>query len=121
MYDHAAMLSIVTCGALAGCSAGTPASQHARPRRTPAHEFTMETASRAISKTHAAFRECIRAWSDRQWCWEIRRALALWVIKGRRPSSMPAGRYPTTMTQFGWMNARDAAALFTYLRSSHRQ
>lgn len=46
-------------------------------------------------------------------------ALALWVVKGRRPSSMPAGRYPTTMTQFGWMNARDAAALFTYLRSSH--
>jgi hypothetical protein len=23
------------------------------------------------------------------------------------------------MTQFGWMNAQDAAALLTYLRSSH--
>jgi len=45
--------------------------------------------------------------------------LALWVVKGRRPSSMPAGRYPTAMMQFGWMNAQDAAALFTYLRSSH--
>jgi hypothetical protein len=32
---------------------------------------------------------------------------------------MPTGRYPTTMTPFGWMNAEDAAALLTYLRSSH--
>ena len=46
-------------------------------------------------------------------------ALALWVLKGRRPASMPAGRYPTAMLQFGWMNPRDAAALLTYLRSSH--
>ena len=45
--------------------------------------------------------------------------LALWVVKGRRPPSMPAGRYPTTMMQFGWMNAQDAAALLTYLRSSY--
>ena len=43
--------------------------------------------------------------------------LTLWVIKGRRPPSMPAGRYPTMMAQFGWMKAQDAAALFTYLRS----
>ncbi|MEA3109970.1 MAG: hypothetical protein QOI88_4575 [Gammaproteobacteria bacterium] len=45
--------------------------------------------------------------------------LALWVVRGRRPPSMPAGRYPTTMMQFGWMNAQDAAALLTYLRSSY--
>ena len=44
--------------------------------------------------------------------------LALWVIKGRRPTSMPVGRYPTTMIQFSWMKASDAAALFTYLRSN---
>ena len=43
--------------------------------------------------------------------------LALWVIKGRRPPSMPAGRYSTMMPQFGWMKAPDAAALFTYLRA----
>jgi aldose sugar dehydrogenase len=43
--------------------------------------------------------------------------LALWVVKGQRPPSMPAGRYPTTMLQFGWMKPQDAAALFTYLRS----
>ncbi len=31
---------------------------------------------------------------------------------------MPTGRYPTQMLQFGWMKPADAAALFTYLRSS---
>lgn len=44
--------------------------------------------------------------------------LALWVLKGQRPPSMPAGRYPTQMLQFGWMKPADAAALFTYLRSN---
>lgn len=44
--------------------------------------------------------------------------LALWVVKGQRPASMPAGRYPTQMLQFGWMKPADAAALFSYLRSS---
>ena len=44
--------------------------------------------------------------------------LTLWVVKGRRPLSLPAGRYPTTMLQFGWMKPEDAAALFTYLRAS---
>jgi mono/diheme cytochrome c family protein len=37
--------------------------------------------------------------------------LARWVIKGQRPVSMPAGRYPTQMLQFGWMKPADAAAL----------
>ena len=46
------------------------------------------------------------------------RDLTLWVIKGRRPVSMPAGRYSTVMRQFGWMKASDAAALFTYLRTN---
>jgi mono/diheme cytochrome c family protein len=44
--------------------------------------------------------------------------LALWVIKGQRPPSIPAGRYPTQMLQFGWMKPADAAALFSYLRSN---
>jgi mono/diheme cytochrome c family protein len=44
--------------------------------------------------------------------------LALWVLKGQRPASMPAGRYSTQMLQFGWMQPDDAAALFTYLRSN---
>jgi mono/diheme cytochrome c family protein len=45
-------------------------------------------------------------------------ALALWVIKGQRPTTMPAGRYSTQMLSFGWMKPADAAALFTYLRSN---
>jgi mono/diheme cytochrome c family protein len=45
-------------------------------------------------------------------------ALTLWVIKGQRPVSMPQGRYPTQMLQFGWMKPADAAALFSYLRSN---
>jgi mono/diheme cytochrome c family protein len=45
-------------------------------------------------------------------------ALALWVVKGQRPASMPLGRYPTQMLQFGWMKPADAAALFSYLRSN---
>jgi len=44
--------------------------------------------------------------------------LARWVLKGQRPPSMPMGRYPTQMLQFGWMKPADAAALFTYLRSN---
>jgi mono/diheme cytochrome c family protein len=44
--------------------------------------------------------------------------LARWVIKGRRPASMPVGRYSTQMLQFGWLKPPDAAALFSYLRSS---
>jgi mono/diheme cytochrome c family protein len=46
------------------------------------------------------------------------KALALWVTKGQRVASMPAGKYPTTMPQYGWMSARDTAALLTYLRSN---
>ncbi len=44
--------------------------------------------------------------------------LALWVVKGQRPASMPAGRYSTQMLQFGWMKPADAAALLSYVRSS---
>lgn len=47
------------------------------------------------------------------------KTLTLWVIKGQRPPSMPPGRYPTAMLQFGWMKPADAAALFTYLRSHY--
>jgi mono/diheme cytochrome c family protein len=46
------------------------------------------------------------------------KALALWVVKGRRTPSMPPGRYSTSMPQYGWMKDSDAASLLTYLRSS---
>ena len=42
--------------------------------------------------------------------------LARWVINGKRPGAMPAGRYSTQMLQFGWMKPNDAAALLSYLR-----
>ena len=44
--------------------------------------------------------------------------LARWVIKGQRPSTMPAGRYAAPMPQFGWLQPADAAALFSYVRSN---
>jgi mono/diheme cytochrome c family protein len=123
------MLSIVTCGALAGCSAGTSSPSQALTEARPA--------SRGLDAADAGARiyngNCIPCHQQ-----DARgipgvypslvgspvvlgdpSALALWVVKGRRPPSMPAGRYPTAMMQFGWMNAQDAAALLTYLRSSH--
>ena len=44
--------------------------------------------------------------------------LARWVIQGQRPPAMPVGRYSTQMLAFGWLKPADAAALFTYIRSS---
>jgi mono/diheme cytochrome c family protein len=46
------------------------------------------------------------------------RSLVRWIAKGQRAASMPAGRYPTAMPQFGWLKSADAAALATYLRSN---
>jgi mono/diheme cytochrome c family protein len=44
--------------------------------------------------------------------------LAQWVLSGKRPKSMPAGRYSTQMLLFGWMKDPEAAALLTYIRGS---
>jgi mono/diheme cytochrome c family protein len=44
--------------------------------------------------------------------------MAAWIVKGRRPTVTPAGRYPTIMPQFAWLKPDDVAALLTYLRSS---
>jgi mono/diheme cytochrome c family protein len=44
--------------------------------------------------------------------------LTQWVLSGKRPKSMPAGRYSTQMLLFGWMKDADAAALLTYIRSN---
>jgi mono/diheme cytochrome c family protein len=123
------MLSIVTCGALAGCSAGTSTPSQALTEARPT--------SRGLDAADAGARiyngNCIPCHQpDARGIPGVYpslvgspvvlgdpSALALWVVKGRRPPSMPAGRYPTAMMQFGWMNAQDAAALLTYLRSSH--
>lgn len=43
--------------------------------------------------------------------------LVRWVLTGKRPAAMPAGRYSTQMLQFGWMSDSQAAALLSYVRS----
>jgi mono/diheme cytochrome c family protein len=129
MYAHVLKLSIVTCGALAACSAGTSTPSQAPTEARPA--------SRGLAAADPGARiyngNCIACHQqDARGIPGVYPSLvgspvvlgdpselALWVVKGRRPSSMPAGRYPTAMMQFGWMNAQDAAALLTYLRSSH--
>ena len=129
MYDHIAMFAIVTCGALAGCSAGTSTPPQALTEARPASQGlpTAGTGARIYNGNCIACHQ-----QDARGIPGVYPSLvgspvvlgdpgvlALWVVKGRRPSSMPAGRYPTMMMQFGWMNAQDTAALLTYLRSSH--
>lgn len=43
--------------------------------------------------------------------------LVLWVVKGVRPASMPAGRTVAAMPQYGWLQDADAASLLTHIRS----
>jgi mono/diheme cytochrome c family protein len=45
------------------------------------------------------------------------RALSRWVVQGRRPATLPQGRYSTVMVKFDWMKPSDAAALLTYVRT----
>ena len=45
------------------------------------------------------------------------RELAQWVLAGKRPASLPSGRYSTQMLQFGWMKDQDAADVLTFARS----
>lgn len=129
MYAHVLKLSVVTCGALAACSAGTSTPSQAPTEARPASRELAaadpgariyngnciachQQDARGIPGVYPSLVGSPVVLGDPS-------VLALWVVKGRRPSSMPAGRYPTAMLQFGWMNAQDAAALLTYLRSSH--
>ncbi|HEY2681917.1 MAG TPA: cytochrome c [Steroidobacteraceae bacterium] len=45
------------------------------------------------------------------------KALAQWVLNGKRPPNLPSGRYSTQMLLFGWMKDEEAAALLTYVRA----
>jgi mono/diheme cytochrome c family protein len=114
MDDHVVMLSIVTCGMLTACSAGTspPAADTGARIYNGNCIACHQPDARGIPGVYPSLVGSPVVLGDPS-------VLALWVVKGRRPSSMPAGRYPTTMLQFGWMNAQDAAALLTYLRSIH--
>jgi mono/diheme cytochrome c family protein len=110
MYRHAAWLPIVILSGLGGCSGGLSTSD------TGARIFNgnciacHQQDARGIPGVYPSLVGSPVLLGDPK-------ELALWVIRGRRPSSMPAVRYSTTMLQFGWMKDQDAAALFTYLRS----
>jgi mono/diheme cytochrome c family protein len=121
MYRHAAWLLIMTLSGLGGCSAGTsdlpqPAAGGASVSDTGARMYSgsciacHQQDARGIPGVYPSLVGSPVLLGNPQ-------ELARWVIQGRRPPSMPAGRYPTVMTQFGWMQEQDAAALFTYLRS----
>ncbi|HWJ35681.1 MAG TPA: cytochrome c [Steroidobacteraceae bacterium] len=128
MNGHAAWLSITMLGVLAGCSARTSSP----PQTGSEGSATADTGAQADTGARIYNGTCIACHQQ-----DARgvpgvypslvgspvvlgdpKELALWVIKGQRPPSMPAGRYPTAMLRFGWMKAEDAAMLFTYLRSS---
>ncbi|MDP8985259.1 MAG: cytochrome c [Pseudomonadota bacterium] len=121
MYGHAAWLPMALLG-LAGCSA--PAST--APRPGAAGDAPAQTGARLYDANCTACHQ-----SDARGVPGVYpslvgspvilgdpRQLARWVVEGRRPPSLPPGRYPTAMLQFGWMKPADAAALFTYLRSN---
>jgi mono/diheme cytochrome c family protein len=121
MYRYAAWLAILTLSGLAGCSEG--ASD--RPQPAAGGLSTADTGARIYSGNCIACHQLDARGIPGVYPSLVGspvllgdpKELALWVVKGRRPAAMPAGRYPTAMLQFGWMKARDAAALFTYLRS----
>jgi mono/diheme cytochrome c family protein len=121
MYKHAAWLPAALLCAVAGCSGDNSDLDHASAPLTA----DLETGARIYSGYCVACHQ-----EDARGIPEVYpslagspvvlgdpKELALWVIKGVRPASLPPGRYPTNMRQFGWMKAQDAAALFTYLRS----
>jgi len=115
MYGLAAWLWVVTLGTLAACSA--PNSTASPPSAAGALIYDGNCIAchgpdaRGIPGVYPSLVGSPVVLGDPE-------ELALWIIKGRRPPAMPAGRYPTSMAQFGWLKAEDAAALLTYLRSS---
>jgi mono/diheme cytochrome c family protein len=121
MFNHAAWLLPALLGCLVGCSgrdADPPRSSNESPGDSEpgARLFSGNCAAchqpdaRGIPGVYPSLVGSPVLLGDPQ-------VLTRWVIKGQRPASMPSGRYPTRMLQFGWMKASDTAQLFTYLRS----
>jgi mono/diheme cytochrome c family protein len=120
MNRHPAWLVTAILGGLAGCSAGTTttskAAVYAPAADTGARIYSgnciacHQQNGQGIPGVYPSLIGSPVVLGDPQ-------QLALWVIKGQRPSHMPAGRFSTVMPVFGWMKAEDAAALLTYLRS----
>ena len=125
MSQRIALLMLVLAGALAACapkSAGEPQGAVRAPGSTAAAEIgeriysgncvpCHQQAGTGIPGVYPSLAGSPVVTGDPA-------ELTLWVMKGQRPHSMPAGRYSTQMLQFGWMKPADAAALFSYLRSN---
>lgn len=121
MKSYAAGLTVTLLCALAGCTADNADSDRAPAPSTA----DLETGARIYSgyciachqKDARGIPEAYPSLVGSPVVMGDPGELARWVIEGIRPASMPPGRYPTNMRQFGWMKAEDAAALFSYLRS----
>jgi mono/diheme cytochrome c family protein len=118
------MSILALAGVLAACSAKTPGATQASPGAPTA--ISTEVGERIFNGNCVACHQQGAAGIPGVYPSLVRSPvvlgdpaeLALWVIKGQRPASMPVGRYSTQMLQFGWLKPADAAALFTYLRSN---
>jgi mono/diheme cytochrome c family protein len=133
MNNRSVWFSSAVLGGLAACSAGTSSSPVAAvdpPGRASQAATPMSSAAAAGERIYSG--SCIACHQhNAQGIPGVYpslvgspvvlgdpKDLALWVIKGQRPPSMPVARYSTAMRQFSWMKPEDAAALFTYLRSN---
>jgi mono/diheme cytochrome c family protein len=120
MNGHSARLALATLGILAGCSGGNsvpqPGAEDLSAKDTGARLYDANCLAchqqdgRGIPGVYPSLVGSPVVLGDPK-------ELALWVIKGGRPPTLAAGRYPTMMVQFGWLQPADAAALFTYVRS----
>ena len=121
MNRLAAWLSVLTLGVLVACSAPSPTTPP-----TPAGQAAVDIGARLYEGNCSACHQAdahgvpgvYPSLSGSPVVLGDPQALALWIVEGRRPPAMPAGRYPTVMAQFGWLKPGDAAALLTYLRAS---
>jgi mono/diheme cytochrome c family protein len=124
MLPRIVWTTLALTGALAACSAKTPAEPIILP--APGAPDAAETGRRIYSgncvpchqQSGAGIPGVYPSLAGSPVVLGDPGALTLWVIKGQRPPSMPPGRYPTQMLQFGWMKPADAAALFSYLRTN---
>jgi mono/diheme cytochrome c family protein len=118
MMTRNVLAMLLLAGALAACSAKTPVASSGGAPSTEAGERIFngncvachEQGGLGIPGVYPSLAASPVVLGDPA-------ELARWVIRGVRPPSMPVGRYPTQMLQFGWLKPADAASLFTYLRS----
>jgi mono/diheme cytochrome c family protein len=119
MNERSPLLQLALLGLFSGCSGGTPAppAAGASVLNTGARLYDAnciachQPDARGIPGVYPSLAGSAVVLGDPN-------ELVLWIVRGLRPQSMPAGRFSTAMPQFGWMKPDDAAALCTYLRSS---